>query len=178
MKSHTAPTGEARRALELEWLHGSSQPLSAASLAQRLGVSRQVIVQDVAILRAAGHDILATARGYLLPVRPAPGTVREVLALQHRPEETTEELNILVDYGLKVVDVVVEHPLYGEIRGLLMLESREDVRRFVEEVEQHRASLLSTLTGGLHLHTVEAPRAELIAKARVELASRGFLAGE
>lgn len=176
MKTSTSLGGEARRTRELEWLRTAEAPLSATRLAQQLGVSRQVIVQDVAILRAAGHEILATARGYLLQHRPQPGVVRRVLACRHAPEETTAELNTMVDYGLKVVDVVVEHPLYGEIRGLLMLESREDVRRFVEDVEQNRASLLSVLTGGVHFHTVEAPREELIEKARADLARQRFLA--
>jgi len=99
------------------------------------------------------------------------------LACRHGREETEDELNTLVDLGLEVVDVVVEHPVYGEIRGLLHIASREDVARFVARLRRSHARLLSAVTGGVHLHTVRGARRELIAKARSELRRRGYLVG-
>lgn len=168
--------GGDRRARILRLLQEAQGPVPGADLARRLGVSRQVVVQDVAILRAAGHEILATPQGYRLPAQ-AP-RYREVLAVRHGPEETEAELLCLVDHGLRVVDVMVEHPLYGELRGYLMLACREDVRRFVKAWREAGASLLSSLTGGLHLHTVEAEREEDVARARARLAEMGILVVE
>jgi hypothetical protein len=84
-------------------------------------------------------------------------------------------LNILVDHGVKVIDVIVEHPLYGELRGSLMIESRADVQDFVARWRTTKASLLSSLTRGVHLHTVEASRLEMIARAKAQLHDHGLL---
>ncbi|MFZ3201527.1 MAG: 3H domain-containing protein, partial [Candidatus Acidiferrales bacterium] len=91
------------------------------------------------------------------------------------PERTKEELEILVDHGVKVLDVIVEHPLYGELRGSLEIESRADVQDFLRRMRTSRAALLSSLTGGVHLHTVEASRREMISRATARLRARGFL---
>lgn len=149
-------------------------PLPGAELAKRLRVSRQCLVQDIAILRAAGEEIVATPRGYRLP-DSATDTHRAVLACRHSPERTEEELQILVDHGVAVLDVIVEHPLYGELRGSLMIESRADLQDFLKQVKATHASLLSSLTGGVHLHTVEASRPEMISRARAQLRARGIL---
>lgn len=170
-------SGHERRQAILELLAAHGGAITGAELAKRFQVSRQSIVQDMAILRASGFQILSTPQGYLLP-RLKRAAHQAVLASRHTFEETEEELNILVDLGVKVLDVIVEHPLYGELRGLLMLESRADVRDFMERLRESGAKLLSSLTGGVHLHTVEASRPELIEKAKEELRSRGFLLEE
>jgi len=149
-------------------------PIRGDELARRFRVSRQCLVQDVAILRASGEEIEATPRGYRLPKVQNPAH-RAILACRHAPERTEEELDILVDHGVKILDVIVEHPLYGELRGSLMIESRADVQDFLKHVKTSHASLLSSLTGGVHLHTVEASRPELIARAKAKLRARGFL---
>jgi len=159
-------------------LNHSLQPVSGTDLAKKLGVSRQVIVQDVAILRAKGYDVMATPQGYILPNKDAEMYRKAVLAVKHMPRETMDELNILVDHGLKVLDVLVEHPLYGELKGYLMLESRLDVTKFVARVEAQSASLLSSLTGGVHLHTVQYRNQEDLDGARKVLGEKGFLAGD
>jgi len=143
-------------------------------LAKHFRVSRQCLVQDVAILRASGEDIVATPQGYRLP-KGTGRLHRAILASRHEPERTEEELQILVDHGVKVLDVIVEHPLYGELRGSLMLESRTDVQDFLGQVRSAKAALLSSLTGGVHLHTVEASRPEMISRAKAKLRARGFL---
>ena len=164
-----------RRARIIALLQESERPVTGADLATRLGVSRQVIVQDIALLRAQGAGVVATPLGYMLAKRLAPTALRAVLACRHTYETTEDELLTMVDLGLTVVDVVVEHPIYGEIRGLLALESRADVRRFLDRLRESQASLLSALTKGVHLHTVEARRPEALAQARAELSAKGYL---
>lgn len=178
-KSSPGAEGRANAAAErrrriIAWMRAHGAPVRGGELAKRLRVSRQCLVQDVAILRASGEEILATPQGYRLPK----GSIRShqvLLACKHAPERTEEELQILVDNGVKVLDVIVEHPLYGELRGALMIESRTDVQDFLERVRSSRASLLSSLTRGVHLHTVEASRPEMIARAKTALRSHGFL---
>ena len=167
-------SGGERRQQILAWMRQHGDPVRGSELARRFRVSRQCLVQDVAILRAAGEQIMATPRGYQVP-KPKKQAYRAVLACRHKPERTEEELQTLVDYGVRVLDVIVEHPLYGELRGSLMLESRADVQDFLIQVQSSKATLLSALTGGVHLHTVEASRPEAIARAKTELRKRGFL---
>jgi transcriptional regulator of NAD metabolism len=165
---------ERRRRRIVESIRSHRGPLSGAELAKRLHVSRQCLVQDIAVLRAAGEEIVATPRGYRLPDTTG-DTHRAVLACRHSPERTEEELHILVDHGVKVLDVIVEHPLYGELRGSLMIESRADVQDFLKKVKAAHASLLSSLTDGVHLHTVEASRSDMISRALAQLRERGIL---
>lgn len=136
-------------------LTASERPLTGAELAERCGVTRQVVVHDVAILRAAGIDIISTPRGYQVQVTPLLHT--QILSVCHPPELTKIELMTLVDFGIVVMDVVVEHPLYGDLRGALQLASRRDVDLFLDKVQSSDAVLLSSLTDGFHLHTVSCP---------------------
>ena len=145
------------------------------ALAGRFGVSRQAIVHDVAILRAEGAPLVATVRGYLLAAAVDRLPYRAVVAVRHRPEETEDELTALVDLGVRVVDVAIEHPLYGELRGELHLASPADVRSWAEATRRSGAHLLSELTDGVHLHTLEAASETRLDDARAALAERGFL---
>lgn len=145
------------------------------ALAGCFGVSRQAIVHDVAILRAEGAPIVATVRGYLLVPAADRLPYRAVVAVRHRPEETEDELMTLVDLGIRVVDVVVEHPLYGELRGELHLASPADVRSWAEATRHSGVHLLSELTDGVHLHTLEAGSEARLDEARAALTARGYL---
>jgi transcriptional regulator of NAD metabolism len=166
-------SAERRRRLT-EWMRTQSGAVHGDDLAKRFRVSRQCLVQDVAILRAAGVEIVSTPQGYRLP-QDKPSAHRATLACRHTPEQTQEELNILVDNGVRVLDVAVEHALYGELRGSLMIESRADVQDFLQRWRGAKATLLSTLTNGVHLHTVEAANKERITRAKAELHQRGIL---
>jgi uncharacterized protein len=167
-------SGRERRRQILTWMREHLEPIRGSEMAKRLGVSRQCLVQDVAILRAGGEEIMATPRGYQI-LKPTESAHRAVLACRHEPERTEEELQTLVDCGVRVLDVIVEHPLYGELRGSLMLESRADVEDFLTQVRSSHATLLSALTAGVHLHTVEASKPQAISRARTELRKRGIL---
>jgi transcriptional regulator of NAD metabolism len=145
------------------------------SLAHQLGVSRQVIVQDIAVLRAGGLDIVATVRGYLLATTPTSSVVRRVIGVRHGPDQVVEELTALVDTGVRVVDVVVAHPVYGELRAELDLRSRRDVQLWAERCHATEAHLLSELTDGAHVHTLEADQEQILDAAEEALRRLGFL---
>lgn len=160
-----------RRQLIESRLRAAEAPVSATVLANELHVSRQVIVGDVALLRAAGAEIQATPRGYVL----ADGRtgVTGVLACVHSREAMVDELNIMVDNGCQVLDVIVEHPVYGQLTGQLQLRSRYDVGEFWKKAAD--AAPLSALTGGIHLHTVRCPDEETLARVTAALRDAGFL---
>ena len=129
-------------------------PISATALAGRFGVTRQVVVGDIALLRAEGRSVIATPRGYIIPV---PDGFLRTIACVHNAAQTRDELNAMVDCGCTVIDVVVEHPIYGQLTAPLAIASRYDVRQFIEKMASAGASPLSALTEGIHLHTLSCP---------------------
>ena len=150
-------SGERRRCI-IERLAISGTPVKGAELASLFSVSRQIIVQDMAVLRAGGASIVATPRGYLLLSGGLPGALTKTVVTRHTDNSSMEEeLTIMVTRGARVLNVIVEHPLYGEIAGNLMIFTRDDVERFMERMRENDGEPLSTLTGGVHLHTLEVP---------------------
>ncbi len=167
-------TQERRQAI-VAYLRAAGGPVPGRALAQQFGVSRQVIVQDISVLRAAGHPILPTARGYIwLPTIGGPRP-RRVVAVRHTPDQTQDELERLVDAGVTVVDVIVEHPIYGEVKGQLMHRTRADVHAFMRQLHETNARLLSELTDGVHLHTLEADDPACLEEAIAVLREAGYL---
>ena len=164
---------ETRRKKIMEHLSASAGPVSATALAGMFSVSRQVIVGDIALLRASGADITATPRGYVL-TKGAVGLLRTV-AVQHNPEKTEQELCIFVDNGCIVEDVIVEHHIYGQLTGALQLSSRYDVSQFMERLNNGSATVLSSLTDGIHLHTLRCPDEAAYDRACVALKEAGLL---
>ena len=162
-----------RRKRILQNLQNSEGPVSAGRLAGLFGVSRQIIVGDVAILRAAGSDIIATPRGYILNVQTE-GILRRI-PCRHSAEDMYKELQIMVDNGCLVKDVIVVHPVYGQLAGELNISTRHDVSEFMRRVKQKDASPLSDLTGGIHLHTVLFPDQEAYERVVQNLHEAGFL---
>jgi len=164
---------ETRQSQLLSFLSDAAGPLRGEDLAKTLGVTRQVVVHDIALLRASGVDVVATPRGYYL-ARASLGRHREVLAVRHGVQQTGDELYTLVDHGILVVNVMVEHPVYGEISGTLRIESRLDVDQFLDKISRHHAHLLSDLTGGYHMHEVEFSHRVQLDKAVAALVARGI----
>jgi transcriptional regulator of NAD metabolism len=154
-------------------LAASETPVSAASLAARFGVSRQIVVGDVALLRASGANISATPRGYVT-ARSGAGFICTVACI-HSPDDIENELLIMVDNGCIVLDVVIEHPVYGQLTGQLQLASRYDVRQFTDRLSSEGAPPLSALTGGIHLHTLLCPSSAALERTRAALSEAGFL---
>lgn len=168
---------EERRRAILNILRGSVHPVSASALAGQLSVSRQIIVGDIALLRAGGAEILATPRGYCLQNAPAAGLIRRV-AVRHSPEAMEAELDAMVDQGCTVVDVIVEHPLYGQLTGALQLSSRYDVSQFITRSQSADAMPLSRLTDGIHLHTLLCPSEDAFRRVTALLREQGILLEE
>ncbi len=152
-----------RRQQIITLLEQSREPVSATALAARLTVSRQVIVGDIALLRAAGSPIAATPRGYVI-ARPV-GITGQVVCC-HSSGAMERELTGLVDLGCVVEDVSVEHPIYGHMIGQLQLSCRADVQAFLEKVREYSALPLSALTEGIHSHTLRCPDKATLEKAR------------
>jgi transcriptional regulator of NAD metabolism len=154
----------------------SEQPLRASALAQRYRVSRQVIVGDIALLRASGTDIMATPKGYILsPGRNSEDGILRTIACNHDPEHLLEELYLVVDNGGGLLDVIVEHPLYGQLTGQLNIFSRYDADEFTKDVGERKAPLLSQLTGGIHLHTLRCKDEASFRRISEALAEAGIL---
>lgn len=168
--------GEQRRAEIIRLLAGSRSPVSGTELARRLKVSRQVIVQDVALLRAVNKNILSTNKGYLLfePGREA-GECRKTLCVRHSTEQVLDEFYAIVDLGGKVLDVVVEHELYGQIAVDLIIASRQDAEEFCQKMKENRAKPLKELTEDIHYHTVVAKDETTMNRIENALRGKGFL---
>lgn len=164
---------EERRQAILEHLRQSSRPVSAGYFAERFSVSRQVVVGDVALLRAAGADISATPRGYVI-LKSDRGLIRQVACL-HDAAGMEAELNAMVDQGCAVLDVIVDHPVYGQLTGPLQLSSRYDVSQFLLRCGGEEARPLSDLTGGIHLHTLSCPDEAAFRRVQAALRELGVL---
>lgn len=170
-------TGNERREKLLNILATESEPMSASALAKNFGVSRQIIVGDVALLRAEGYSIFASPRGYIIDSKETNSLIKTI-AVQHTSEQTEEELNICVDCGCKVIDVIVEHPLYGQISGQLQITSRMEVKDFIDQCKKQNAHSLCELTDGIHLHTIDCPSEAAYNQVVATLKSRGILLDE
>ncbi|MDD7388719.1 MAG: transcription repressor NadR [Lachnospiraceae bacterium] len=163
---------EERRKEIIQTFRSGTQPVSGGSLSDMFGVSRQIIVQDIALLRAQGHDIISTNRGYLLKT---PARVSRVFYVHHTDEQIGEELNAIVDLGGSIKDVFVVHKVYGTIRGDLGISSRRQVNGFLDQLKNGQSSPLKNITKDTHYHTVEAENEEILDEIEKELAERGFL---
>ena len=166
----------ARRQAVLKQLQETEYPLSATALAGTFGVSRQVIVGDIALLRAGGEKITSTPRGYVME-SPQEGFCCAV-AVCHGDGMMEEELNTIVDQGCAVLDVTVEHPVYGMLVGQLQISSRYDVGEFIRRVSVHSARPLSDLTDGVHLHTLRCPDEKALERVKKALDEMGILLKE
>lgn len=167
-------SGEERRKQLVGILSASERPVAGAALARQLQVSRQVIVQDIALLRANGMDILSASRGYLM--LPADREQSRVFKVLHSDEKTEEELTLIVDLGGKVKDVFIYHRAYGVVRADMKIQSRRDIQIFMENIRSGKSRLLKNVTSGYHYHTITAEDAQTLDAIQEELANRGMLA--
>ncbi|MBC7331142.1 MAG: transcription repressor NadR [Synergistetes bacterium] len=147
-------------------------PVRGGDIAARLGLSRQTIVKVVAVLRSMGEKIVATPRGYILD---RGDMVEEIIAVKHGEFDIEEEISIIVEEGCIVADVIVEHPVYGEIRGNLDIRNRGDLTKFLARMRSFGAKPLLTLSGGVHLHTLRGMDRESLERVKRRLKERGFL---
>lgn len=165
--------GQSRRDEIIKILRSSDKPVSASKLAENFGVSRQVIVQDIALLRATGVQIDAMARGYCIS---APLLINRVFKTYHNPDDVSRELQIIVDAGGIVSDVFIYHRSYGTVRATMDIKTRVDVEKYVESLKSGKSSLLSGATSGYHYHTVYARDTQTLDYIEKSLKDGGFLA--
>ena len=163
-----------RREEILRMLRESSGYINAAEFASHFGVTRQVIVSDIALLRANGHRIQAARKGYRMEDRTF-GQICPVLC-RHSSDQVLDELYTVVDNGGSILSVVVEHPIYGQICADLNIDSRYDAQEFVGRMQSANASQLSDLTGGLHIHMLRVPDEACFARITEGLRALGILA--
>ncbi len=171
--------GKDRRKKILEWLETTQRPISGAELAKTFGVSRQIIVQDVALLRANNRDILSTNKGYLMFRSPEENTqVQTVVMVKHSSEEVFDEFCAILELGGRILDVSIDHDYYGQIQIDLVINDLNDAREFVKKMQSSQSQPLKCLTGDIHYHTIAAASEKVLQLIRRELKSRGYLVGE
>ena len=162
-----------RRKAIVNLLSASKTPISGGELSKQFNVSRQIIVQDITVLKGLGYEIFSTHHGYVLQKSPL---VERVFKLKHTTEQTEDELNSIVDLGGTVVDVFVWHKVYGKISATLNIFSRLHVKQFLEGVRTGKSTELMNITGGYHYHTVRADSEEILDKIGKTLQQKNYIA--
>ena len=165
--------GEERRMMIIQTLRSSGHAVSGKTCASLFVVRRLVVVQDFALLRAEGHEIVSTNHGYLLSEHFKESRVFKVY---HTMAETETELNLIVDYGAVCKDVFVYHKVYGLIHADLNIRSRADVAAYLQSIRTGKSQPLMNLTSGYHYHTVLAESSEVLDTIQNKLMDAGFLA--
>lgn len=169
-------TGEERRMKILQKLQETATPLSGTALAKAFHVSRQIIVQDIALMRAENYGIISTNKGYLLRSEKTENTQpKRVFFVKHNTDQVLEEFQTVIELGGKILDVAVEHELYGQIRVDLMIETAADAADFYVKLQGCRDNPLKVLTDDCHYHTVSAPSEKLLDLIEAELRCKGLL---
>lgn len=162
-----------RRKAIVNLLSASKTPISGGELSKQFNVSRQIIVQDITVLKGLGYEIFSTHHGYVLQKSPL---VERVFKLKHTTEQTEDELNSIVDLGGTVVDVFVWHKVYGKISATLNIFSRLHVKQFLEGVRTGKSTELMNITGGYHYHTVRADSEAVLDKIEETLQQKNYIA--
>lgn len=165
-----------RRNKIIDIIKTSTSPVSGTYLAKTLNVSRQLIVGDVALLRASGLSIIATPKGYIINDNNTDNeSIIKTIACKHHKDDMADELNTIVDEGATIINVIVEHSVYGEITGDLHISSRRDVKEFVGKVKSNNIHPLSDLTDGIHLHTIKCKDEETYHQVMNNLKIKNYL---
>ena len=162
----------------LALLKQSKEAINGQSLAEQFGVTRQIIVQDIALLRADGAQIISTNRGYIYKNSDDNSYAHRLFKVNHTVNEMEEELLAIVDNGGRIKNIMIDHPVYGEIQTLLKLTCRRDGRHFLKQATSSDFRPLSELTNGVHFHLVEADSQQDLDYIEEALHHLGFLVKE
>ena len=169
-------TGETRRSKILDMLKSQHTPISGTVIAKQFHVSRQVIVQDIALMRAENHRILSTNKGYIYRGEESNDSQpKRVFWVKHSTGQVLDEFMTVLDLGGRILDVAVEHELYGQLRVDLLIETIQDAHDFVARLAQCKDNPLKVLTDDCHYHTVAAPSEKLLDLIERELSEKGIL---
>lgn len=165
-------TGTQRRKKIIDMMRQSQKPLSGGAIGSETGVSRQVVVQDIALLRTEGYPIVATARGYVLD---EPQRAVRLFKMCHTNEQTEDELTSIVDMGGCVLDVMVNHRIYGKMSAPLNIKNRRDVQVFMNHLNTGKSTPLLNVTSGYHFHRISAEQEEILDEIEQMLREKDFL---
>ena len=161
-----------RRKAIISYLLAAKEPVSGTELSQHFQISRQIIVQDISVLKGTGCEILSTNQGYILQKSPL---IERVFKVRHTTDETEDELACVVNLGGTVVDVFVCHSVYGKIEAELNIASPEQVRLFLDNIRTGRSTELMNVTGGYHYHTIRADSEQILDEIGAALAKRNYI---
>ena len=178
MKECNIPDGRERRERIIEILMNTRTPVSGTELAKALGVSRQIIVQDIALLRARNREIISTNKGYLLFNSLGNDGTQTVIMVKHNSDEVYDEFATIVELGGRILDVSVDHDYYGQIQIDLVINDLNDAMEFVQKMKESASQPLKCLTGDIHYHTIAAPSEKVLQLIRNELKQKGYLMEE
>ncbi len=168
--------GDQRRGEIIQILSKSNKPVSGTEIAKILGVSRQVIVQDVALLRATNKNILSTNKGYVLfEPQSESEKCKKTICVRHTTEQVLDEFYTIVDLGGRILDVVVEHDLYGQIAVDLIIANRQDAEEFYKKMLSSQVKPLKELTQNIHYHTILARDEKTIEQIEQSLLEKKYL---
>lgn len=168
--------GQERRDWIFSYLKEQNLPVTGMELAKLANVSRQVIVNDMTLLKATNVPIVSTSQGYILLLnKESNSDIKKRVACNHQSKDSEDELQTLVDVGITVENVTVEHPVYGEITSSIMVSNRHDVEMFLKKVRETDASFLLELTSGVHLHLLSAPTEEILNRGIEALRRKGYI---
>lgn len=165
-------TGADRRKQILSLMRNACQPLPGVALGKETGVSRQVVVQDIALLRTEGHPIVSTTRGYYLD---QPKQAVRLVKVYHTNEQMEDELNTIVNLGGSVLDVIINHRSYGKLSAPLRIKCQRDIRRLVQDMQSGKSSPLMNVTSGYHFHHIAADKEEILDEIADELDKKGYM---
>ena len=166
--------GPERREKLLALLESSREPISGSMLGKHFGVSRQIIVQDIALLRGAGSDIFSTNKGYILAQREEKQPTR-LFKLHHRVEDTEEELSCIINLGGCVEDVFINHRMYGQISAKMNIRNHADIDHYLNDIATGVSAPLLSATSGYHFHHISAPSEDILDEIEAALTEKGFV---
>lgn len=166
---------EQRRKEIIALMMSEQNAVPGRKLSKHFGVSRQIIVRDISVLKESGHEILSTHNGYMLQNTPF---VEKVFKVHHTKEQTEEELRLIVGLGGVVKDVYVWHKVYGRICAKLNISSIRHVEMFIDGVRTGKSTELMNITGGYHYHTVSAENQEILEEIEMALKEKKYIVDE
>lgn len=164
-----------RRKAIANLLLSSTEAISGGKLSEEFGVSRQIIVQDITVLKGSGYDIISTHNGYIIQKSPLK---ERVFKVYHTTEETEDELNTIINLCGTVVDVFVWHKVYGKMTAPLNIFSSLHIKQFIEGVRSGKSIELMNITGGYHYHTVRAESEPILDEIEQALKAKNYIAPE
>ncbi|MDD5901622.1 MAG: transcription repressor NadR [Lachnospiraceae bacterium] len=167
--------GKERRKELVALIMASDGPVSGTTLSEQLGVSRQIIVQDIAMLRAEGYDVLSTHQGYVISQGPF---AERVFKLRHTSEQTEDELTTIVSLGGTIVNVFVWHKVYGKIEAGMNIFSVRGITQFMDGIKSGKSKELMHITEGYHYHLVRADSKKILDEIEQALDRKGYIVPE